>query len=90
MEPRIETQPACPLGDAVAALMGYEAWHSVDSQLATAFDTIVVEVSVPLVELGLRAGDQVKLAIALGHDGAIEERHPPSGALTFRLARQQD
>jgi hypothetical protein len=68
---------------------GYEGWQEAHPSMDVAYDTSVVEVRLALADLALLPGDTLGIIVLLGRDGLIEERHPLSGSLRFRLARQR-
>lgn len=63
---------------------GHEGWGQ-DTALEVVVDGAVCEAQIPFSELGIAIGDMLALVIVLGRNGVVEERHPLSSELQFRL-----
>jgi alpha-amylase/alpha-mannosidase (GH57 family) len=68
---------------------GYETWLDSAAHVDVAYDSYVTEVRLPLADLKLLPGDTLGVIVLLGRDGQIEERHPSTGSLRFRLVRHK-
>jgi hypothetical protein len=49
----------------------------------------LIELSIPLAELGLTPGEQVSFQLRIVRDGIERERHPETGAIQFQLLDQE-
>jgi len=70
----------------ISRAAGNDLWETVRSRQAVAAGQRVLELRVPLADLGLELGDTVSLVVAVARGGVLVETLPTSGAVSFTLA----